>query len=95
MQHLKDKIDANKSIAISSEIHDCFLETTEGYNKEVTEDYPERLFPRLFWQQQMQAVSVKVNRAMKWHPFMIKWGFYLQHKSSAPYELTCTHICNY
>ena len=86
-QHLKDTIDANKSIAISREIHDSFFETMECYNKEVCKHYPEDSFPRLFWQQQMKAASVKDTRAMRWHPLMIKWCLYLQHKSNGAYEL--------
>ena len=87
MQHLKDKIDTNKSIAISREMRDSFLKTMEGYNKKVSKDNLEQSFPRLFWQKQMQATSVKDARAMKWHSLMIKWCFYLQHKSSGAYEL--------
>ena len=68
-------------------MHDSFLETSKDNNKEVSKDYPEHSFPRLFWQQQMQAASVKDTRAIKWHPLMIKWCLYLQHKSSGAYEL--------
>ena len=64
-------MDANKSIAISIEIHDSFLETMECYNKEVSEHYAEDSFPRLFWQQQMKAASVKDTRAMRWHPLQV------------------------
>ena len=35
----------------------------------------------------MKAASVKDARAMRWHPLMVKWCLYLQHKSSGAYEL--------
>ena len=87
IQYLKDKIDTSKNITVSKEVHDNLMETMESYNNKISKDYPEHSFPSLFWQQQMQAASVKDSRAMKWHPLMIKWCLYLQHKSSGPYEL--------
>ena len=84
---LKEIIDASKSVTISKELNDSLVDTMNNYSKEINKDYPEQTFPHLFWQQQMQAASVKDSRAMKWHPLMIKWCLYLQHKSSGGYEL--------
>ena len=89
IQYLKDKIDTNNcnSITICEDVHNSLVETMKSYSKEITKDYPEHSFPNLFWQQQMQAASMKDSRAMKWHPLMIKWCLYLQHKSSGAYAL--------
>ena len=35
----------------------------------------------------MKVASVKDAHAMRWHPLMVKWCLYLQHKSSGAYEL--------
>ena len=43
-------------------------------------------FPKIFWQQQMKAASLKDQRGMRWHPLMIKWCLYLRHCSSGCYE---------
>ena len=86
-QHLKDIIDANKTVTISKDFNDSLLDTMQGYSKQIAKDYPEQSFPHWFWQQQMQAASVKNNRSIKWHPLMIKWCLYLQHKSSGGYQL--------
>ena len=41
----------------------------------------------LFGEQQMKTASVKDACTMRWHPVMVKWCLYLQHKSSSAYEL--------
>ena len=88
IQNLKDTIDPKKNITIlSEELNDGLLDTMKSYNEQISKDYSEHSFPYLFWQQQMQAASVKDSRSMKWHPLMIKWCLYLQHKSSGGYEL--------
>lgn len=54
------------------------------------EEFPQGSFARLFWQQQLEAVSRKDARSMKgmrWDPLMVKWCLYLRHKSSGAYEL--------
>ena len=89
IKQLKDKMDTKncKHIAVSKDIHENLLETIKVHSDEITKAYPENSFPNLFWQQQIQAASVKDSRTMKWHPLMIKWCLYLQHKSSGAYEL--------
>ena len=86
-QHLKNIIDANKTVTISKDFNDNLLDIMQGYSEQIAKDYPKESFPHWFWQQQMQAASVKNNRSIKWHPMMIKWCLYLQHKSSGGYQL--------
>jgi hypothetical protein len=43
-------------------------------------------FERIFWEQQVKALSLKNSRSMKWHPLMIRWCIYLRHVSSSAYE---------
>ena len=56
-------------------------------NKNVLDEFPEGSFARLFWQQQLDALSKKSKKGMRWDPLMIKWCLYLRHKSSGAYEL--------
>lgn len=43
-------------------------------------------FSGIFWQQQLKAASLTNNKGMRWHPAMIRWCLYLQHKSSGCYS---------
>eukprot|EP00731_Ephydatia_muelleri_P014633 Em0008g353a len=50
------------------------------------QQYPKDSFPRIFWQQQMEAAFRKNARTMRWHPLMIRWCLSLRHRSSGAYE---------
>ncbi len=43
-------------------------------------------FARIFWDQQLQASSLKDARSMRWEPMMICWCLYLRHLSTGAYE---------
>ena len=45
----------------------------ESSNPNITANFPEGSFQRLFWDQQIKAARVSNARAMKWHPMMIRW----------------------
>ena len=59
IQNLKDSMDASKNITVSEELNDGLLDTMKSYNEQISKDYSEHSFPYLFWQQQIQAASVK------------------------------------
>jgi len=44
-------------------------------------------FQQLLWKQQMQPLSQKSSKAIRWHPLIIKWCIYLQHLSSGACEV--------
>jgi hypothetical protein len=63
-----------------------------GYLKEILangeklkDELPEGSFRRFFWQQQMQAVSCKDSRQIRWHPLMIKWHLNIKLRSTSAY----------
>ena len=47
---------------------------------------PPDSFGRIFWDQQKTSAQSTTPSAMRWHPLMIKWCFYLRHLSSSSYE---------
>ena len=47
---------------------------------DIMQQYPKDSFPRIFWQQQMEAASRKNARTMRWHPLMIRWCLSLRHR---------------
>lgn len=49
--------------------------------KHTASKFPEDFFQKIFWDQQLKALSVKNLRSVRWHPLMIKWCLYLQHQS--------------
>lgn len=57
----------------------------ENY-EQIKQAYPEGSFPRLFWEEQLKAASVKEARQVRWHPLMIKWCLNLKPISSAVYH---------
>ena len=64
----------------------CDIMTQES--ETVLRAFPEGSFTRIFWEQQLDAVSCRDKRGMRWHPLIVKWFLYLRHKSSSEYERT-------
>ena len=58
----------------------------EENQTKIAEDFPENSFHRLFWKQQQEALKVKNNRQLRWHPMMVKWCLHLKMISSAAYH---------
>lgn len=90
VQKLKAKIadiSERRAVQVSKEMHDDRSKIMWENVSQIGKEYPPESFPHLFWEQQMKAASVKDARAMRWHPLMVKWCLYLQHKSSGAYEL--------
>lgn len=81
------EISERRAAQVSKEMHDDLSKIMWENVSQIGKEYPAESFPRLFWEQQMKAASVKDARAMRWHPLMVKWCLYLQHKSSGAYEL--------
>lgn len=47
---------------------------------------PDGSFRKLFWQQQLKALSCKDQRQRRWHPLIIKWCLNLRMMSTAAYH---------
>ncbi len=58
----------------------------EQHSPEIASHYPPQSFPRVFWDQQLEAARRKDPRGMRWHPLIIKWAIYLHYRSSGAYE---------
>ena len=69
----------------------CDIMTQES--ETVLRAFPEGSFARIFWEQQLDAVSCRDKRGMRWHPLIVKWFLYLRHKSSSEYELLRESRC--
>ena len=55
-------------------------------NGTVLEAFCPNSFQRVFWEQQLDAASLKDTRGMRWHPLMIRWCLYLRHQLQSAYE---------
>ena len=81
---------------IDDSIADDMHKIMTDQNKNIMEEFPEGSFARLFWRQQLDAVSRKdtqSRKGMRWDPLMIKWCLYMHHKSSGAYELLQSSGC--
>ena len=90
LQQLKDRLAKSIDDAgfnVDQQMNDDLICIMKNNEKQVKLEFPPQSFPHLFWEQQMKAASAKDARAMRWHPLIIKWCMYLQHKSSGAYEL--------
>ena len=72
--------------SIDSALQDDLLSVMEENNRSIMDAYPEDSFARVFWEQQLQAASVKDKRQVCWHPLIIKWCINLKLISSAAYH---------
>ena len=80
------KLIASRSVLVDSSLHNDLTKIMEENESKIVEEFPENSFQRLFWTQQQQALKVKNNRQLRWHPMMVKWCLHLKMISSAAYH---------
>ena len=82
--YLKKKISQScdaHGIIVNEELHDDLKAITQIPDcTKLVLDHPEDSFVRIFWQQQLKAMSGKKSANMRWHPLMIRWCLSLRHK---------------
>ena len=80
------KATENNNVTVDKELHSYLHGVMESSNPNITANFPEGSFQRLFWDQQIKAARVSNARAMKWHPMMIRWCLNLKLLSSSCYH---------
>jgi hypothetical protein len=70
---------------LDTEMNDYLSEILTN-NVYFANELPEGSFRRLFWQQQLQALSCKDSRQIRWHPIMVKWCLNIKLRSSSAYK---------
>ena len=73
-------------VEVDEEMHNDLSGIMDEMNEEVNKKYPENLFHRIFWKQQLQAKQLRDKRQIRWHPAMIKWCLNLKLMSSSSYH---------
>lgn len=71
---------------VDDNLNKVLVEIIEERSPFVAASYEEGSFPRIFWETQQRAASLKDVRSMRWHPLIIRWCLYLRHLSSSAYE---------
>ena len=71
---------------VDSQSHADLTKMVEQHSSDIASRYSPGSFPRLFWDQQLEAARRKDSRGMRWHPIMIKWAIYLHYRSSGAYD---------
>lgn len=75
-----------RGVLVDDELHGDLAKVMQDNSSKVLKAYPAGSFARIFWEQQLQAVSLKNARSMRWEPMMIRWCLYLRHLSTGAYE---------
>ena len=84
-ERIAKAIEVNK-IQLASQANSDFLHIMKDMTQTVHSQCPEGSFKRIFWDQQMQANTVRNTRQMRWHPAIIKWCLHLKFMSSSCYN---------
>lgn len=73
-------------IEVDDDINHDLSDIMDEMTEEVHKKFPENSFERVFWNQQLQAKSLKDAHQIRWHPAMIKWCLNLKLLSSSSYH---------
>ena len=88
VKRLKDSITKmmdKDAVEVNERMNDDLSRLMEDHHQQVTSEFPEDSFQKLFWEQQLKMASTRDARQMRWHPMIIKWCLYLKMISSAAY----------
>ena len=80
-----ESVIAKEGHVLDSEMNDYLSEILTN-NDHIKNELPEGSFRRLFWQQQLQALSCKDSRQIRWHPIMVKWCLNVKLRSTSAYK---------
>lgn len=89
VKRLKDKISCmieKNHVSLDDTLRSDFRSMMAEMTKKVQEENEENSFRRLFWEEQMKAVSVKNARQARWHPAILKWCLHMKFMSSGGYH---------
>ena len=71
---------------LNTDLQKDLIDLVEANSTAALSSFPEGSFSRLFFEQQIKAVSVKDRRQVRWHPLMVKWCLNLKLLSSGAYH---------
>ncbi len=88
VKRLKEKVQKllQEGEAVDNELNSDLLHIMKENVSKVHDDHPQNSFSRLFWDEQLKAISAKDPRQMRWHPVLIKWCLNLKLLSSSAYH---------
>ena len=74
-------------VAVDNEMNNGLAKLINIYEKDAIKQRSNEPFHKIFWAQQSKALTVKKTKSqMQWHSLMIRWAFYLHHRSSGTYK---------
>ena len=71
---------------VDDKLHSDLSTIMNENDANVSKDFPEGSFPRLLWDEQRKAASLKKTNGMRWHPLVIKWCLNLKLLSGGAYS---------
>lgn len=67
-------------ISLDEDLHNDLKEIVKSESTRFLDDLLAGSIQKIFWQQQVEAASLKNARNMRWHLLMIRWCLYLRHR---------------
>ena len=84
-RHKLERVFAKEGHVLDTEMNDYLSEILTN-NVHFANQLPVGSIRRLFWQQQLQALSGKDSQQIRWHPIMVKWCLNVKLRSSSAYK---------
>ena len=92
VKSLKDKLTRSyriNGVCLQGDLQDDIINLVQKYSSINTEDgeNDDESFKSIFWKQQINNLSLKNKRQIRWHPLIIRWALYLHHSPRKSYEM--------
>ena len=86
VKRMLEKLTEKDGVQLDDGMHDDLQSIMIDMTSEVRDQNSEGSFRRIFWEQQLEAMSKKNRRHIRWHPALIKWCLHLKFKSTSAYH---------
>ena len=89
LKRLREKIKEateRNGVSLDGDLHHDLEQIMEEKHDQITEQYGENSFQRLFWEEQRKALRAGGPTAIHWHPMMIRWCLHIKFLSSSAYN---------
>ena len=77
----------NRSVSVDDQTSEGLAQFVQHYSQQALKGKDEESFHSIFWKQQLQMLTLKNKKQIRWDPLIIRWALYLHHRSSGAYEM--------
>ena len=76
----------DQSVRVGDDLNDDLTDILRDHTSKIQETCPEESMRRILWEQQIEALSKRNRRQIRWHPLLVRWCLNLRYISSAAYH---------